>query len=120
MGKWDRRRIGYQYWGVAFTNAPEGDSGLCMPPNTKHKKILIDSEAKNDDFELLSTLLHEALHAACWSLDEEYVDMYSRDAAKLAIDMGFKRTGCAVDTIPFIEYNEAMHGSKATDKEPQK
>ena len=117
MSRWDRRRVGHQFWSIAFTDMPSGDCGACQPPGTPHKKILLDRNVKKSDFLLLSTMLHEALHATCWALDEEYVERYCIDTARIIIDMGFTRTGDSIDKIPFIDYNEACSNTKVIDKE---
>ena len=68
----------------------DNDDGRCDSPTTKNKKIRIDPRIKKKDQQHLETILHELLHAAIWSLDEEYVAAYSNDTARILCRLGFR------------------------------
>jgi len=81
----DRKR-----WNLKYVNRlPDGRSGDCDSPDTKNKSIRISKSACRSDQRHLEVLLHEMLHAAVWSLDEEYVAVYARDAARVLVKLGF-------------------------------
>ena len=68
------------------------DRGQCDPPNKQGKQIRIYPAAFKTDHRLMETLIHEALHAACWDLDEELVEDFSHDVARILLKCGFSRT----------------------------
>lgn len=74
---------------VVFTRMKNHD-GWCDNPNTPHKKLSIDPCVRRNDQKYMEIVLHEALHAAVWSLDEEYVAGYAKDAARLLYRLGFR------------------------------
>ena len=80
-----------KHWEFVIEPVPGTSLGLCDPPDKPHKKITVDPKAEKKDALLMEVVLHEALHAACWSLDEDYVDEYARDAARLLAKLGFRR-----------------------------
>ena len=116
-----RKKIGGHFYELVFTSIPkdEGgdrDFGECQHPSLPHKKILLDKQAKKTPFLFLSTLLHEALHAACWSLDEEYVESYADDVAKIILECG-EYDMSRLDKIPYVPYNEAKRNEKRPKRE---
>jgi hypothetical protein len=104
-----KRRVGHQFWRLVFTDLPEeGTDGMCQHPGSRDKRILLDRSLKKSNKDLLETILHEGLHAACWSLDEEYVERYAADMARILSEIGVKIDDDGLDKIPFMPYNSAM------------
>ena len=60
---------------------PGGERGMCDQPNTPNKRIQILKRLKGE--ELLEVLLHEALHACMWDLDEEAVAELATDTSRM-------------------------------------
>jgi hypothetical protein len=67
----------------------KADDGTCDPPTQRGKRITIDPRVRRDSRKYMETVLHELLHAAVWSLDEEYVRTYAHDAARILHRLGF-------------------------------
>lgn len=63
--------------------------GICSPPDDSGKKIEIRASLKGQA--LLSTLLHELLHAADWTKDEEWIDQTGEDLARALWRLGYRR-----------------------------
>jgi len=80
-------------WKVVFGHVKPDSLGLCDPYDQPRKQITISTKlAKSGkDLMLMETALHEILHAACWSLDEEYVEGYAHAAARALYRLGFRR-----------------------------
>lgn len=57
------------------------DDGECDPPTTPGKQIRVAKRCKG--LRLLIVLLHEALHAGLWDLDEAAVEELAEDAGRL-------------------------------------
>jgi len=68
------------------------EDGWCDKPDVKDKAITIDPRCRSNDARYLEVVLHEALHAAVWDLDEEVVAEYARDVARLLHRLGFRCT----------------------------
>jgi len=68
----------------------ESKWGDCDSPNTRHKKIRI--AANLPPKEELETVLHEALHAADWYKDEEWVEIVARDLTRLLWRLGWRKS----------------------------
>ena len=66
-----------------------GHYGLCDHPESADKTITV--EANHADQRVLETVLHELLHAGCWSLDEEVVTEWAEDVARILTRLGWKR-----------------------------
>lgn len=66
-----------------------GQVGSCDPPTEPAKEIIIDPS--QGEFELLDTLVHEALHAVMWDAAEEAVEESATDIARLLWRMGYRR-----------------------------
>lgn len=75
-------------WRIERTRVA-GHWGTCDTPTTNGKAITLDPALKGE--KLLEYAIHEALHAANWSLDEEFVETYAKDAARLATRLGFRQ-----------------------------
>lgn len=88
-----RVRIGAQYWNIAWVSNPYANGkradGYCTNPFAKDKTIVLRKSLRKDPERLLAVIFHEMLHASGWHLDEEFVDRYSEDAARIAVKLGF-------------------------------
>lgn len=62
--------------------------GECDHPATPGKEIRISNELAG--FDLLETLIHEAVHGALWDLSEEAVDEASHSIAILLWRLGYR------------------------------
>lgn len=60
--------------------------GSCDPLTEKDKAIRIDSRLRGE--ELVEVAIHEAIHAACWDLDETAVTEAARDIARMLTRLG--------------------------------
>ena len=80
-------------WGFRFVPAPDKDDkecrGYCESPDKKNKEIVIKEDLPPK--EELDTTLHELLHAADWSKDEEWVDQVGTDIAKILWRLGWRK-----------------------------
>lgn len=63
--------------------------GECDPPSFKNKEIRIRSTLQDEL--LLDTTIHELLHAACWPLDEDFVNRFATDAARVLWRLGYRK-----------------------------
>lgn len=61
--------------------------GECDAPDTPNKEIRISSKLRGE--ERLNVLIHEMVHAAGWHLDEEFVDQFGTDAARVLRALGY-------------------------------
>ena len=80
-------------WGFRFVPAPDKDDkecrGYCESPDKKNKEIVIKENLPPK--EELDTILHELLHAADWSKDEEWVEQVGTDIAKILWRLGWRK-----------------------------
>ena len=60
--------------------------GSCDPLTQTAKTIWIDSRLTGE--ELVEVAIHEAIHAACWDLDETAVMESARDIARMLTRLG--------------------------------
>lgn len=65
--------------------------GQCDAPRGSGKAIRLRPGLKRQPRLLLETLLHELLHAADWTKDEEWIDAVSQDLARIVWRFGFRR-----------------------------
>jgi hypothetical protein len=63
--------------------------GLCDPPGVKKKKIRIRQGLEDKDH--MDTVIHECLHAADRSKDEDWVSAVAKDLTNVLLKMGYKR-----------------------------
>jgi hypothetical protein len=69
------RKLGrYRHNGLAVR-------GLCDPPTTSPRKILIDSRLVGK--ERTEVIIHECLHLAGWHIDEDFISQFAADVAEL-------------------------------------
>ena len=87
-----RIKVCRKYWDLLFTDLDEETRGECDSPDTHQKQIRICKTIKEE--EELEVLLHELLHAADWSKDEEWVEDASCDIARILWKLGWKKKGC--------------------------
>lgn len=64
--------------------------GECDSPREKNKTIRINPRVLRNPRRLMATLLHESLHAACWDLDEEWVQDTSDSLERLLYRAGYR------------------------------
>lgn len=62
--------------------------GYCTPPNKPGRTIAIRSTLSGE--QRLETELHEMLHAADWTKDEEWVRAVGHDIAKILWRLGYR------------------------------
>jgi hypothetical protein len=63
--------------------------GLTDDPGSSHREMCIDPSQTERN--LLSTLVHEALHACLWDVAEDAVRETSDDIARFLANCGFRR-----------------------------
>ena len=83
-----RVRIGGKYY--ELIDCRMTDNGCCDGPHIPGKRIRINKSLKGEA--RLEILLHEFLHAADWSKDEEWIEETARDFARALTRQGYKRT----------------------------
>ena len=91
-----RVKIRGKFWTLVYrpqSKMPSDENGpllgLCESPDSKRKKILINSSLR-DETEL-RILLHESAHAGLWHLDESVVDELSTDLARMLWNLGYRK-----------------------------
>tara|TARA_R110002020_G_scaffold249581_1_gene463517 strand:+ start:1486 stop:1764 length:279 start_codon:yes stop_codon:yes gene_type:complete len=84
-----RIKVCGKYWELLFADLDEETRGECDSPDTPKKQIRICNSVKGE--EELEVLLHELLHAADWSKDEEWVEDASYDLAHILWKLGWKK-----------------------------
>lgn len=86
-----RVRILGKFWDFVRVpgNLLRGADGDCDPPSAKGKRIRVWDKL-NGERELAVTI-HEALHAADWHKDEEWVEQVGEDIARLLWRLGYRR-----------------------------
>ena len=65
--------------------------GICDAPTAPRKAIRIDTRLKDE--ERLEVIIHECLHAADWTKDEEFIEAEARDIAKILWRLGYRKQG---------------------------
>jgi hypothetical protein len=83
-----RIKIGNKYWKLIFVELDEETGGECDSPDTNGKEIRIATDLGNQ--EELEVIIHEMLHAADWSKDEEWVEVIADDIARTLWKLGWK------------------------------
>lgn len=74
-------------WWLRF--APNmGNRGDCDGPHKPDKEMRIASELRGS--ERLEILIHEITHAADWHKDEEFVDQFAHDMARILWRLGYR------------------------------
>lgn len=86
-----RIKIANKYWNLIFTELDEETGGECDSPDTRGKEIRIAKDLKNQ--EELEIIIHELLHAADWSKDEEWVEQVAYDLSLILLKLGWKKRG---------------------------
>ena len=64
------------------------DRGECENPTSSGKTIRINRELSGEG--MLDTLIHEALHACLWDLDDEAVEPTAKDMARMLWRLGYR------------------------------
>lgn len=75
-----RHKIRGKVWDMRYVPNMEMD-GWCDSPDTKNKQIRIAKRCKG--LRRLIVLLHEALHAGLWDIDEDAIEELAEDAGRL-------------------------------------
>jgi len=65
-----------------------GERGECDSPRLPRKEIRIRSTLSGE--ERLEVILHELMHAAAWDFDEEFVEKFGADVARILTRLGYK------------------------------
>ena len=86
-----RIKIGNKYWKLIFVELDEKTGGECDSPDTNGKEIRIATDIQNQ--EELEIIIHELLHAADWSKDEEWVEVIADDIARILWRLGWNKNG---------------------------
>jgi hypothetical protein len=76
-------------WELVFGKLLEDDRGRCDNPNKKGKRISIDEDLCGE--ELIEVLVHEAIHASSWDLDEDAVTETAEGISRLLWKLGYRR-----------------------------
>ncbi len=82
-------------WDVRFvanlgeTEDGEKVRGNCDSPKTPAKAIRILNSLEGE--EQLDVIIHEFAHAADWWKDEEFIEQFGSDLARLLTRLGYKR-----------------------------
>jgi hypothetical protein len=84
-----RIKIGNKYWKLIFVKLDEETGGECDSPDTRGKEIRISTDLGNQ--EELEVTIHEMLHAADWSKEEEWVEVIADDIARILWKLGWKK-----------------------------
>lgn len=69
--------------------ALRGCWGICDPPNTVNKAVIIHSALKGR--KELEIIIHEVMHAGHWDMDEVAVEEFSKDLATILDRLGYKK-----------------------------
>ena len=84
-----RVKIGNKYWNLIFTKLDETTGWECYSPDTVNKQIRISNDIPDE--EELDIVIHEFLHAADWSKDEEWVEQIAYDLSHILLKLGWKK-----------------------------
>jgi hypothetical protein len=76
-------------WRIRWHKPGANLDGMAQHEGGKFKRISIDPDLSGRD--RLETLIHEALHAADWSKDEDFTDTDARDLARFLWRDGWRR-----------------------------
>ena len=85
--------FGGKRWKIQWANPGPASSADCDGPREREKTIRLAPRLHHPDagHYLLACLVHESLHAANWTLDEDWVDQTARDIARLLWRFGYRR-----------------------------
>jgi len=73
--------LGGRRYEIVRCRLPKDRRAECDPPNLKGKQIRISDKLTGK--ELVECVIHEAMHAQGWHLDEEFVTRAGREFANL-------------------------------------
>lgn len=74
-------------WQLVFGRLTTCD-GICDPPSRIGKAIKISDRLIGEL--QLETIIHECLHAADWTKDEEFIEREARDFARILWRLGYR------------------------------
>lgn len=69
---------------------PYRSEGLCKAPNNKTDDRFLMINPRASEQEIMDTLIHEALHACLWVVDEYAVHQTANDISSLLYKVGFR------------------------------
>lgn len=76
-------------WNLRFTGRlHHAWRGECEPPDSPRKEIRVRSTLEGR--ERLEVVLHEVLHAADWTKDENWIEEFADDLAKILWKLGYR------------------------------
>ena len=75
-------------WKLVYVKPPSGGMGSCDSPTKKNKKIHIKPSLKGR--QRLETEIHEFTHAGDWNKDEEWVEEFAHDLARILTRIGYR------------------------------
>lgn len=84
-----RIRILGKFWKLMFGGLKRPKLGECDSPKSVGKRIRINSTLKGQ--EELDTIIHEVFHAGFWHVDEEVVEEFGTDLARILWKLGYRR-----------------------------
>lgn len=76
-------------WNLLRNHSGPKNDGYCDPPDARNKSIRVHSGLRGE--RELEILIHEMLHAADWSKDEEWVEEFSKDLARVLWRIGYRK-----------------------------
>ena len=79
--------IGGKRWNLVFEGTPRDANGACDHPTAVGKRIRIRRSLRGET--RLDTIIHEVLHAADWSKDEEWVGQTATELARILTRLGY-------------------------------
>ena len=87
-----RIQVQGKYWNLKFVRInSEKQIGHCDSPELPNRTIKIDNRLKGE--EKLEVIVHELLHAAGWHIDEEFVEQFGIDVARVLWRLGYREQG---------------------------
>lgn len=86
-----RVKILGKLWRLRFAPNMVENRGDCDAHDAAAKEIRISSALRGE--ERLEVLVHEMLHAANWHLDEEFVEAFAVDVARVLWRLGYRDSG---------------------------
>lgn len=76
-------------WQLVRGRLPKEVDGYCDPPTKPGKCITIRKSLRGE--RELTVLVHEALHAAGWHIDEGFVTQFAEDVGRMLTRLGYRR-----------------------------
>lgn len=74
-------------WNLIRGRCANDEDGYCTPPDQAGRTICIRPSLTGE--RRLEVEIHEMIHAAMWSLDEEFVEQMAKDLARNLTRIGY-------------------------------